>query len=242
MHRFCTLPFRFDPTRLLNDLRQVEAAAGWIPHFVPRNYQGDWSAIPLRSVGGAPDHVCSDPAVAPEEYRDTEYLASAPYFREALAAFACPLTSVRLLKLAAGSRINEHVDLDLSVERGTVRLHIPITTHPDVEFYVEDERAVMEAGSCWYLDATLPHRLSNPSPVDRVHIVFDCVMNDWLRERFDEAGYAPREKGFLEQRGIRKEDLPQVLAALRAMEGGVGAQIADELERGARKEAECAAL
>ena len=229
MYRFCRLPLNFDVERLRADL-EIAQRQEWTLHFVPQNYEGEWSAIPLQSIGGAIDHLYSDPAARPDEFKPTPILERCPCFQETLAAFQCDITSARLLKLAAGSVIKEHTDLDLSVESGVVRLHIPITTHPDVEFYVEEERAVMEPGSCWYLDATLPHRLNNPTDVDRVHIVFDCVMNDWLRERFQEGGFMPREKGALEQKGIREEDLPAVIAALRGMGTEVGERMARELE------------
>ena len=229
MHRFCKLPLHFDVERLSADLRTAEEQE-WKLHFVHRNYDGEWSAIPLKSVGGAADNVYSDPSAATSDFRATPVLERCPYFQEALAAFQCEVTSARLLKLTAGSVIKEHIDHDLSVDSGTVRLHIPITTHPDVEFYVEQERAVMEPGSCWYLDATLPHRVNNPSPVDRVHIVFDCILNDWLRARLDEGGFAPRQKSPLEQRGIREEDVGQVIESLRRMGTEAGTRMADELE------------
>lgn len=233
MHRFCKLPLHFDAERLRADL-DTAMNQEWTLHFVPRNYDGEWSAIPLKSVGGAADHVYSDPSADPGDFRPTPVLDRCPYFQEALASFQCEVTSARLLKLTAGSVIKEHVDHDLSVDAGTVRLHIPITTHPEVEFYVEQERAVMEPGSCWYLDATLPHRVNNPSPVDRIHIVFDCILNDWLRERLDEGGFIPREKTELEKRGIREDDLPRVIAALRQMGNDTGDRMAEELEALAR--------
>ena len=230
MHRFCKLPLSFDVERLTADL-DIAAEQEWKLHFVHQNYDGEWSAIPLTSLGGAADNIYSDPAAAAEDYLPTPMLERCLYFQEVLAAFQCPVTSARLLKLTAGSVIKEHIDVDLSVERGTVRLHIPIVSHSEVEFFVEQERAVMEPGSCWYLDATLPHRVNNPGPVDRVHIVFDCVVNDWLRQRLDEGGFVPYEKTPLEKMGVREEDLPHVIAALKAMGNETSEQMARDLEQ-----------
>lgn len=215
MYRACKLSSTFDPDRLRADL--VAAGECWIPHFVQRNYDGDWSAIPLRSVHGQSDHIVPDAGVPAEAYQDTEVLAACPYFRAVLAAFRCPVGSARLLKLAAGSRIHEHTDHDLSAARGYARLHVPVTTNPGVGFFIEDERVGMAAGECWYIDATLRHRLENLGATDRVHIVFDCVMNPWLEARLAEAGYSARQPDFLEARGIRPQDLDKVIAALRAM-------------------------
>jgi len=88
----------------------------------------------------------------------------------------------------------------------------------------------MAAGQCWYIDATLRHRLANRGDSDRVHLVLDCIVDDWLRARFDEAGYRPRKKTPLEERNIRPEQLDDVIAALRAMDNGAGSRHAKELE------------
>ncbi|AGA92230.1 aspartyl/asparaginyl beta-hydroxylase-like dioxygenase [Thioflavicoccus mobilis 8321] len=230
MYRYCRLHLDFDATALGAALAQAEKCGTWLPHFVTGNYEGDWSAIPLRSVDGHADNIYSLSTVSPEAYRDTPQLAAAPYLREVLAAFQCPQTSVRLLKLAAGSVIKEHRDQGLTFGDGSVRLHVPVRTSPQVEFYIEDEQVVMGAGECWYIDATLPHRLANRGERDRVHIVIDCLVNDWLRQRFAEAGYRPRKKSPLEERGVRPEQLDDVIAALRAMDTETGLQQAKELE------------
>lgn len=228
MYRACKLPLAFDARRLLADLALAEASH-WQPHFVTRNYTGDWSVIPLRSVAGRADHIHSDASVPVSDYAPTPVLARCPYFQEVLGRFACPVSSARLMKLAAGSHIKEHVDHDLSVARGTARLHIPISTNPEVEFHIEDERVRMAAGECWYIDATLRHRLANLGATDRVHLVFDCEVNDWLRAQLAQAGYRPRPLGFLEARGVRRQDLGRVVAALQAMGTPVAAALAREL-------------
>ena len=43
----------------------------------------------------------------------------------------------------------------------------------------------MQEGECWYLDLSLPHRVQNRSNVDRIHLVVDCLLNDWLRAIID---------------------------------------------------------
>jgi hypothetical protein len=39
----------------------------------------------------------------------------------------------------------------------------------------------MQPGECWYLNFDLPHRVQNLGATDRVHLVVDCQVNDWLR-------------------------------------------------------------
>jgi len=180
------LPFTFDPQRLAADLQRVTVR--WTRHFVPQNYEGDWSAIPLRAPTGetypsrmiyaAPD--CRD-------FSDTPLLETCPYFHEVVQTFRCPLRLVRLMRLTPGSVIKEHEDVVLSFEDGMVRLHIPVVTNDAVDFRLNGERVVLEAGSCWYLRLSDRHSVANRGTEDRVHLVIDAEVNDWLGEVFVEA-------------------------------------------------------
>jgi hypothetical protein len=173
------LVLRFDPERLQADLRRL-ASGTWTPHFNASFFEGDWSGIVLRaSPSDRGLHAAG--AIAAESFAATEALAACPYFQAVLEAFQCPLKSVRLLRLASGSIIREHSDSDLGEELGEVRIHIPVVTNAQVEFYLAGKRVAMGAGECWYLDLSQPHRVQNRGPSDRVHLVIDCVLNDWLR-------------------------------------------------------------
>jgi Aspartyl/Asparaginyl beta-hydroxylase len=187
--RLC-LPFSFDPALLARDLRGI-GTVDWTSHYVPQNYEGDWSIIPLRSKAGAKHPVMmisADPTC--REFEDTPALAACPYFRDVLATFAAPLRAVRLMRLTAGSIIKEHTDLDLSFEDGTVRIHVPVLTNADVAFYLNHSRVVLEAGSCWYLRLSDPHSVANRGATDRVHMVIDAEVNDWVRRVFETAAAA----------------------------------------------------
>jgi Aspartyl/Asparaginyl beta-hydroxylase len=187
------LPFKFDPNLLARDLRGV-VSVGWIKHFVPQNYEGDWSVIPLRGKAGARHPVmmiAADPSAT--EFEDTPMLQGCPYFREVLDTFACPLRTVRLMRLTPGSVIKEHSDVQLSAEEGTARIHIPVFTNPDVEFYLNGSRVLLEAGSAWYLRLTDPHRVYNKGESDRIHMVIDAKVNDWLKDLLETAARQPQE-------------------------------------------------
>ena len=69
------------------------------------------------------------------------------------------LLAVRLLKLNAGASIKEHRDNDLFFEKGEIRIHIPIITNADVEFYLDSERMNLQEGSCWYMNFNLLHAI-----------------------------------------------------------------------------------
>jgi quercetin dioxygenase-like cupin family protein len=181
------LPFNFDPHLLARDLQGL-AAFSWIKHFVRQNYEGDWSVIPLRGKAGATHPVMmiySDPTAT--EFEDTPTLKACPYFRTVLDTFKCPLQATRLMRLTPGSVIKKHTDHEVSVDEGTARIHIPVVTSPDVEFYLNDMRVVLEAGSAWYLRLSDPHLVHNKGATDRVHMVIDATVNSWLRDLLEAA-------------------------------------------------------
>jgi hypothetical protein len=181
------LPLDFEPGLLAADLGRL-AGVEWTAHFVTQNYDGDWSVIALRGPAGARHPVrmiYSDPGCS--TYEDTPYLTASPYFQQVLGAFACPLQAVRLMRLAPGSVIKEHHDNDLSFEQGMVRIHIPVVTNEDVDFRLNGQRCAMPAGSSWYLRLSDPHSVANRGPADRVHLVIDAVVNDWVAALFERA-------------------------------------------------------
>lgn len=174
------LPLRFEPSLLQADLAGM-LAGEYVPHFNTAYFEGDWSAVPLRSVGGRATAIYPDPT-AKNQFADTALLARCPYVRQVLAALPCPQQAVRFLRLKAGSIIKEHRDHELGFDDGEVRLHIPVITNPAVEFVLNQVRVIMNEGECWYLNVNLSHRVANRGATDRIHLVIDCVVNDWLRE------------------------------------------------------------
>lgn len=174
------LPFHFDPRALQADLAQL-ASTDWVAHFNRHYYEGEWSGVALRATDGLATRLYNNPNQ--QNFADTPVLARCHNLQAVLANFHCPLTSVRLLKLAAGAAIREHSDPDLHYEYGEVRLHIPLQTNPQVEFFLADERIVMNEGECWFLNLSLPHRVINRGETDRIHLVVDCLVNDWLRTK-----------------------------------------------------------
>lgn len=214
----CRLPLRFDPARLLADLRSAERQP-WIGHYVTQNYRGDWSALPLRALGGE-DNIYAHPG-PPDQYRDTAALQHCPYFQEVLASFRAPLGAVRLMKLGPGSEILEHTDPGCGYEYGELRLHLPITTNPGVAFFLDGHRVSMQPGECWYLNFDLPHRAHNAGDSERVHLVIDCRLEPWLDGLFRGLGFGALERygtqvRFLDDNiaGLRRVDSPQARAAL----------------------------
>jgi len=160
-------------------------STSWAPHFNTTHYAGEWTVLPLRSPGGK-NSIIPD-LNGENEFADTENMSSFPALKVLLNTLQCPIMSVRFLNLKAGAVIKPHRDPELSFEQGEARLHFPIITNPCVEFYVGDDRVLMNERECWYINANLTHRVANYGTSDRIHLVVDCKVNDWLEQIFEQA-------------------------------------------------------
>lgn len=178
--RKAKLPLEFDAERLRLDAARF-ATSEWQPHFNIHNYEGEWSVVPLRAVKGGLSAIFPDPN-APEGYAETPLMERCEYVPELLRSFECELQTVRFLKLAAGSKIRRHRDYELGLEDGFVRVHVPVITNHAVEFTLDDEPVTMLPGEAWYLNVNFYHSVVNAGSTDRIHLVVDCVVNDWMRE------------------------------------------------------------
>jgi hypothetical protein len=175
-------PFCFDVESLQTDARQFSSEE-WIRHFNTQYYQGDWSGVALRAAKGAHVQLYSDPN-AKEGFIDTDMMTRCVYVPKVLETFQCEMTSVRFLKLGAGAQIRKHRDYKLGLEDGELRIHIPVLTNPQVEFILDEQKLDLKEGEAWYLNFNLHHSVRNDGTTDRVHLVIDCVVNDWLLSYF----------------------------------------------------------
>src|SRR5215470_8090397 len=98
MIRSLRFPFGFDPDRLKADHAAI-MAVDWVRHYNSTMYEGDWSAVPLRSIGGEVRQIFPDPEA--RNFEPTVILRRCPYFQEVLDGFQCPLLAARLLRLKA---------------------------------------------------------------------------------------------------------------------------------------------
>ena len=95
-----------------------------------------------------------------------------------LRSFACPLLGVRLTRLGPGSTIKDHAHaVD---ETRVAQVHIPITTNNDVSFRLNGRHCPMPAGSVWWFRLSDPHSVANRGQSERVLMLVDLGMNDWL--------------------------------------------------------------
>lgn len=227
MIHYLQLNFPTDINELKKELHQLQSRE-WPLHYQTLHYEGEWSALSLRSTNGRSDN----PIISPDgsaTYRDTELLEQCPYINELLSRIHCPIEAVRLLKLTPGSVIKEHTDADLCFEKGAIRLHIPITTNPGVEFLVDGEPLRMAEGECWYCNFNRPHALANRGITDRIHLVIDALVNDWVKDLFN--GNKVLVKKEAEDRiSTDPHTTKEIIYHLRALNTPAANLLADEME------------
>lgn len=186
------LPFTIDPSPLRAEAEALPEDA-WVAHMVRQNYDGDWSAAPLMAPFGETHpirQIYSDPSAT--HFVPTALLEAMPATRGLLQRLPCPLLSVRLMRLGPGARIKPHRDHDLDAGLGQARLHLPLTTGPEVDFRVNGSRVDMAPGGLWYLRLSDTHSVDNRGKVPRIHLVIDVRVDQWLRDMLEAAAVTPR--------------------------------------------------
>jgi len=225
--RWLRLPPAFDPARLRTDL-DTALAQHWQAHYNDRAHRGSWTSIALRSASGAADDIL---AHEDADFRDTALLGLCPTFREVLDSFECGKKAVRLMALAAGAEIKPHRDRGGSLEDGLARLHIPIVTDPAVVFTLDGEDVHFSAGAAWYMNANCLHAVRNGSARERVHLVLDCVPNDWLLALFERSGWRAAPAPKYGDPNITDANIATVIAHLRARALPAATALAAQLEK-----------
>ena len=161
---FYRLPVRFDVERLRAEVEGLPTDA-WSRH--PQEYEGN-TAARLITVGGAQnDHVAG--AMQP-----TPALLASPYLQQVLASFNTVWSRSRLMRIEGGGSVPLHSDTNHHWFY-RVRLHIPVITRPEVRFFCADQSVHMAAGEAWVFDNWREHKVLNPTPEARIHLVADTA-------------------------------------------------------------------
>ena len=122
-HEFYKLPLCFDVDVLRKELDNF-TEQDWRGH--PSDYQGNL-AIPLISVNGEINNIFAGPM------DQTHYLNKTPYMRQVISAFKSVVGRSRLMRLEPESEVPVHSDTNYHWY-SRVRIHVPITTTPEVIF------------------------------------------------------------------------------------------------------------
>ena len=205
------LPFQFDPTALEDDLKKCKNF-NFLKNYVPANYDGDDYILPLRSIEGKLDSPGAIPNNT-ESYKNTRALTICPYFKNVIDTFLCEKEAIRLMNLPAGRLIHTHTDYKCGYEDGIFRVHIPIITNENVHFILNDTRLLMQPGEAWYTNVNLPHNVANKGKINRIHLVMDCIRNEWSDTLFASVGFDFTQEKEMEQE-IPKDDLPRIIEEL----------------------------
>ena len=181
------LPFSFDVEKMREEVTALQL----------KEYEY-YNVIPLRAPAYQVDASIPEPPPAEDyadgswtDWLDTPQLNQSPYLQTVIETFSKHTTVnlVRILRLAPDSVVKEHTDptLGIQVPKSMIRLTIPIWSGDDVEFYLNDEEVEMEEGECWYCNFDVMHEVYNKSDESRIHLILDCIVNDWLKEVFSNA-------------------------------------------------------
>jgi hypothetical protein len=161
---FIQLPFRFDPEVLSGEINRLSPEL-WLPH--PSGLAGN-SAVPLVAINGEPRDGFDGQMAA------TQALHDSPYLMQVVSSFDEVVARSRLMRLAPGAEVQEHVDFNYHWY-SRIRIHVPIVTEPSVRFFCGSEEVHMAAGEAWLFDSWRRHRVVNGSSSDRIHLVIDIA-------------------------------------------------------------------
>ncbi|MEO8412066.1 MAG: aspartyl/asparaginyl beta-hydroxylase domain-containing protein [Ginsengibacter sp.] len=226
---------RFDVTQMQQEVCSL-APGLWTPHYNAKHYEGNWTTLPLRSINGNIENGIAVQGSSLQKnmsYKNTILLEKCRYLTSLINSFSCEKMSVRLMNLNAGAIIKEHTDHDMNFEKGEARFHIPIFTNPDVAFFIEDEKIPLVEGECWYLNLSLKHRVNNFGDTNRIHLVIDCTVNDWIKNLLEEE--AELTERIDEKNEVNNYSIPEkikIIQQLRMMNTFASNDLADTMQAG----------
>lgn len=223
---FLELPFSFDIEKLKADLQTV-SKTDWVDHPNTNAYDGEWSVVSLTSIDG---DIKSIVAFENQEYQETSLMKRTQYIKEVLESFHTKIEAVRFMKLGVHSTIKEHCDKGSSFEEGYARLHIPITSNDEVEFILSGKNYKMELGKCYYIDAHNSHSVINKGDSDRVHLLIDCHVNEWLKSIFLKGGFKEPVYKYGDK-SITDKNVDDIIASFREMGTDTALEMAETLEK-----------
>lgn len=137
------------------------------------------------------------PAQGELPIEDRPPLAQLPYVRELIeTTLGGSVQRCLLARLPAGAVIRLHVDRAPYFSK-TLRIHIPIVTHPSVHMVSADRCYSMVIGEVWALNNSAPHAVWNAhAHLPRTHLICDFVPTPRL---LDLLALAERELGRVDE-------------------------------------------
>lgn len=188
-----------DADRIVAETEKIVAQFGLRGHAKSKVWQG--SAIGLISHEGNPHEL----RWLPGKYLKTPALTPAPYLESIIDSFQCEKQRVRLMALQPGKNIYWHYDRSESIDTDVnARLHIPIITNPGIQFQICHEDQIWRTGELWYGDFSFPHRLRNEGQAERIHLVLDLRVGDYVTSLFPPSFFEQKERRHRARRWCQK--------------------------------------
>jgi hypothetical protein len=216
------LPFQFDAPRLYAEIKQLSSKSF---REIPSSY------ISAQGLYGLNLLIADiDAALKKEKFRlvPNPCLASMPYVADVLHTLDCKKNLARIHKLQPNAHIRPHQDGNMNIPNGVFRIHIPVSCGRGSVFTIENERINMNSGECWYLDVSLLHEVRNLDDEERIHLVMDCVRNDWWDNIFKELGIVDQLDNPYARFNI--SELIQMRDSLSSMEGDGASKVLSIIE------------
>ncbi|XPV69666.1 MAG: aspartyl/asparaginyl beta-hydroxylase domain-containing protein [Halarcobacter sp.] len=159
----------------------------------------------------------------------TPLFSKMSYIPKILENFKTKIEAVRFMNLKANSQIKEHCDRESYLEKGFIRIHIPISTNEKVKFILDSIEEKLELGCCYYINADKPHCIENLGTTDRIHLLIDCKVNGWLKQLFYNQGFV--EEKSLYNNHISDENIDDVIKNLKLMNTIVPDKLIKDFEK-----------
>ena len=136
----------------------------WKPTWSDKRYAGDhWMSCPLI-----------------EEYNKTPNFNLFEIAAIVEDKMKCKIKNLMFLSMLPGGDIPPHRDMVGNIGLVGLRIHIPIITNPGVNFTVGGKKVVMSVAELWALDTSYTHSVQNFGNENRIHLVMDVIVNDWI--------------------------------------------------------------
>jgi hypothetical protein len=84
---------------------------------------------------------------------------------------------ILLARMAPGGVIHPHVDANPAA-LWPHKIHVPITTNPQVTFFIGEEGHKLEVGKAYEVNNLGRHAVSNAGDSDRIHLIFEYYDRD----------------------------------------------------------------
>lgn len=85
--------------------------------------------------------------------------------------------NILFAKLLPHSEIPPHGDVSRLLTN-VHRIHLPLITNEDVDFYVDDVKYNFREGTLYEINNSLTHSVENNSTLDRIHLILDILPNN----------------------------------------------------------------